>query len=102
MPTWDTLEEFVRVKIQATMQAVLEEELTAFLGRGKSERRAGVDPAPGYRNGRGKPRRLALSCGTIELGRPRGRDLGERVESRGVPWVCGEGPGGSARPPEED
>jgi len=54
MPTWETLEEFVRTKIQATMQAVLEEELTAFLGRGKSERRSGVDPAPGYRNGRGR------------------------------------------------
>ena len=67
MPTWETLEEFVRTKIQATMQSVLEEELTAFLGRGKSERRSGVDVAPGYRNGYGKPRKLALSCGTIEL-----------------------------------
>src|SRR5437016_3525491 len=67
MPTWETLEEFVRTKIQMTMQSVLEEELTAFLGRRKSERRAGVDAAPGYRNGRGKRRKLALSCGTIEL-----------------------------------
>ena len=85
MPTWETLEEFVRTKIQATMQAVLEEELTSFLGRGKSERRAGVDPAPGYRNGRGKPRKLALSCGTIELRRPRARNLEERFESRVLP-----------------
>jgi transposase-like protein len=85
MPTWETLEEFVRAKIQATMQAVLEEELTEFLGRGKSERRSGVDPAPGYRNGRGKPRRLALSCGTIALRRPRARNLDERFESRVLP-----------------
>jgi transposase-like protein len=85
MPTWETLDEFVRVKIQETMQSVLEEELTAFLGRGKSERRAGVDPAPGYRNGRGKPRRLALTCGTVELRRPRARNLEERFESRVLP-----------------
>jgi transposase-like protein len=85
MPTWETLEEFVRAKIQATMQAVLEEELTEFLGRGKSERRSGVDPAPGYRNGRGKPRKLALSCGTIALRRPRARNLDERFESRVLP-----------------
>lgn len=85
MPTWETLEEFVRAKIQAAMQAVLEEELTEFLGRGKSERRSGVDPAPGYRNGRGKPRKLTLSCGTIALRRPRARNLDERFESRVLP-----------------
>ncbi len=85
MPTWDTLEAFVRTQIQATMQSVLEEELTVFLGRGKSERRRDVDPAPGYRNGHGKRRRLALSCGTIELRRPRARNLDERFESRVLP-----------------
>ena len=85
MPTWETLEEFVRTKIQATMQDVLEDELTAFLGRGKSERRAGIDPASGYRNGRGKPRQLVLSCGTVELRRPRARNLDERFESRVLP-----------------
>ncbi len=85
MPTWETLEDFVRAKIQATMQLVLEEELTAFLGRGRSERRAGIDPASGYRNGHGKPRRLALSCGTIALRRPRARNLDECFESRVLP-----------------
>lgn len=85
MPTWKTLEDFVRMQIQATIQLVLEEELTAALGREKSERRVGVDPAPGYRNGLGKPRRLALSCGTIELRRPRARRLEERFESRVLP-----------------
>ena len=100
MPTWETLDEFVRAKIQATMQTVLEEELTAFLGRGKSERRAGVDPAPGYRNGRGKPRRLALSCGTIELRRPRARNLDERFESRVLPWFARQSREVSALLPE--
>src|SRR2546425_457468 len=76
---------FRSTKIKGRMQAVLEEELTAFLGRGRSERRAGVDPAPGYRNGYGKPRRLALSCGTIALRRPRVRNLDERFESQVLP-----------------
>jgi len=100
MPTWETLEGFVRTEIQATMQAVLAEELTAFLGRGKSERRAGVDPAPGYRNGQGKPRRLALSCGTIELRRPRARNLDERFESRVLPLFARQSREVSALLPE--
>ena len=85
IPTWDTLEAFVRTQIQTTMQSVLEEELSVFLGRGKSARRADIDSAAGYRNGYGKPRRLALSCGTIELRRPRARNLDERFESRVLP-----------------
>jgi putative transposase len=85
MPTWDTLEEFLRGHIQNTMQRVLEEEVTAVLGRAKSERRADVDPAPGYRNGFGKPRKLTLGCGTIEVRRPRVRNMEERFESRVLP-----------------
>jgi len=83
--TWETLEGFLRGKIREDMQALLDEELTAFLGRRSSERRAVVDALPGYRNGFGKPRRLGLSCGTIEVRRPRGRDLEERFESRVLP-----------------
>ena len=100
MPTWETLEEFVRTKIQTTMQSVLEEELTAFLGRGKSERRAGVDGAAGYRNGRDKPRKLALSCGTIELRRPRARNLDERFESQVLPMFARQSREVSALLPE--
>jgi transposase-like protein len=85
MPTWDTLEEFLRSHIQATVQRVLEEEVSELLGRAKSERRAGVDPLPGYRNGYGKPRKLTLGCGTIELRRPRVRNMEERFESRVLP-----------------
>lgn len=85
MPTWGTLEPFVRARIQDTLQAVLEEELTAFLGRQLSARRTMVDAAPGYRNGYGKPRKLGLSCGTIEVRRPRVRNVEERFESRVLP-----------------
>jgi len=82
---WDTLEGWVREKAQQFIQQILEEEVTEILGRGKSERRAAVDPAPGYRNGYGKPRRLAMSSGTITLRRPRVRGLEERFESRVLP-----------------
>ena len=51
----------------------------------KSERRAAVDAPPGYRNGYGKPRRPAMSSGTIEVRRPRVRGLEERFESRVLP-----------------
>ena len=100
MPTWETLEEFMRAKLQATMQSVLEEELTTFLGCGKSERRAGVDVAPVYRNGYGKVRKLALSCGTIEFQRPRARNLDERFESQVLPLFARQSRDVSALLPE--
>jgi transposase-like protein len=84
-PSWETLEAWVREQIQAFVQAVLEEEVTAFLGRRKSERRRLVDARPGYRNGYGKPRRLSLTSGTITVRRPRLRGLAERFESRLLP-----------------
>jgi len=83
--TWETLEACVRAKAQEFIQDLLEEEVTELLGRGKSERRAVVDAAAGYRNGHGKPRRVTLGSGTITVRRPRVRDLEERFESRIVP-----------------
>jgi putative transposase len=85
MPQWETLEAWTRGKIQACLQAVLEEEVTQLLGRVKSGRRAAVDAPTGYRNGHGKPRRLALINGTITVKRPRVRGLEERSESRVLP-----------------
>lgn len=82
---WESLEAWTRQQIQAFIQAVLEEEVTAFLGRRKSERRQAVDAPPGYRNGYGKPRRLSLTSGTITLRRPRLRDPEDRFESRILP-----------------
>ena len=64
-PMWETLEGMVREKAQEFIQQIMEEEVTELLGREKSERRSTVDSAEGYRNGSGKPRRLAMSSGTI-------------------------------------
>lgn len=78
-PTWETLEVFMRGRIQDTLQAILEEGVTGFFGRGPSVRRAVVDAAPGYRNGYGKPRRLR---------RPRVRSMAileDRFESQVLP-----------------
>jgi transposase-like protein len=83
--TWETLEAFLRERFEEIMQRVLEEELATRLGRGKSVRREAVDAPDGYRNGYGKSRRLALTCGTITVRRPRGRGLEERFESRVLP-----------------
>jgi hypothetical protein len=38
MPVWENLEEFVRERVQALVQKVLEEEVTELLDREKSER----------------------------------------------------------------
>ena len=71
--------------IQSLLQQVLEEEVTQLLGRTRYERRTSVDDNSGSRNGHGKPRRLALMSGTIEVKRPRVRGLEERFESRILP-----------------
>jgi transposase-like protein len=85
IPTWENLEAFARGKVQQFVQHILEEEVTELLGRARSERRAPVDAPAGYRNGLGKPRRLATLGGTITLRRPRLRGLEERFESRILP-----------------
>ena len=59
--------------------------MTKFLGRAKSARRSESDSGAGYWNGYGRPRRLTLSSGTIQLRRPRVRDTEERFESRLLP-----------------
>jgi putative transposase len=84
-PRFENLEEWLRGKMQETLQALLEEEVTEFLGRLRSQRRAAVDAPSGYRNGYGKPRHLTLSNGTIQLRRPRVRDTEEPFESRLLP-----------------
>ena len=59
-PEWASLEAFARLRIQGWLQDLLEEEVTQLLGRQKSERCVGVDATAGYRNGYGKPRRVAM------------------------------------------
>ena len=70
MPLWEGLEGVVREKAQEFIQQILEEEVTELLGREKSERKAAVDAAHGYRNGYGKARRMSMSSGTITVRRP--------------------------------
>lgn len=83
--TYEVLESLVRNKMQEYIQDILEEEVAAFLSRGKSERMKAVDAVVGYRNGYGKPRKLALMGGTVMLRRPRVRNTEERFESKILP-----------------
>ena len=69
-PMWEMIEGMVREKAQEFIQQIMEEEVTELLGREKSERRRAVDDSEGYRNGYGKPRRLAMSSATRTLRRP--------------------------------
>ena len=84
---WETLEQTIRGKVQEFIQEILEEEVTDFLGgRRKSQRKSSAEGDPkGYRNGYGKPRNLTLASGTVEVRRPRVRDVEERFESRVLP-----------------
>src|SRR6266436_1277859 len=84
-PTWESLEALARQGVQRLLQQLLEEEVEQVVGRRRYARRDGVDAAPGYRNGHGKPRRLSLSSGTVTVRRPRVRGLGARFESRLLP-----------------
>jgi transposase-like protein len=83
---WESLEAMARERIQQFVQALLEEEVTALVGRRRSARRPPVEEGPAvYRNGYGKLRRLSMSSGTITVRRPRVRGLVERFESRVLP-----------------
>ena len=82
---YEELEEYAREKIRVHLQDLLEQEVTEWLGREKSQRRANPAEQAGYRNGYGKRRRFTLSLGTIEIRRPRVRNLDERFISRVLP-----------------
>lgn len=81
---WENLETWIRGQVQGFIQQVLEEEVSEFLGRQKSQRRRPLEEC-GYRNGYGKPRRVTLSCGTITVQRPRVRDCEARFVSQVLP-----------------
>lgn len=82
---WENLEEFARTNVQQFIQNMLEQEVTELLGRQRHERKRDVDPQPGHRNGRGRPRKLTTGLGTLELERSRVRGLEERFKSRVLP-----------------
>jgi putative transposase len=83
---WTHLESMVRENVREFMQRILDEERDEFLQREWYERKSAEDPQPGYRNGYGKARTLTLSCGTVDLRRPRVRDMDERFESAMLPF----------------
>jgi transposase-like protein len=83
-PVRKTLETYARGEIQQFIQRLLEEEVDELLGRKKSERRT-EESTPGYRNGRGRPRKFTMSSGTITVKRPRVSDMEEKFASRLLP-----------------
>lgn len=88
IPNYESLEEHIRVDVQQLVQRLLDLEATEVLGRQKYERAGPAESdedRPPYRNGHGKPRRLTLPIGTIEVRRPRLRNLSEVFESRLLP-----------------
>ncbi|MEX0803632.1 MAG: hypothetical protein WD688_10005 [Candidatus Binatia bacterium] len=55
---YEGLEAFARVKIRQHLQNLLEQEVTEWLGRDKSQRKGNPLDEPRYRNGYGKTRRF--------------------------------------------
>ncbi|HEY7558660.1 MAG TPA: transposase [Candidatus Binatia bacterium] len=82
---YEELEEYARGKIREHLQDLLEQEVTEWLGREKSERKGNAMEQSGYRNGYGKPRRFTTRLGTMEVRRPRVRNLDERFVSKVLP-----------------
>ena len=77
----DQLEQLARHGARTILMVTLNEEVDAYLGRGRYERsgdsRRRTDDGEGfcgYRNGT-SPRRLTLGSGTIDLAMPRVRDI---------------------------
>ena len=83
--SFESLEMYARSEIQRWLQSLLEEEVGDLLGRERYARREAGQVEASYRNGHGEPRRLAMSCGTVTVRRPRVRGLEERFESRVLP-----------------
>ncbi len=54
-PEWEQLEDWVRSQVQRLIQVLLEEEVTAFLGRAKSALRSDSDNDTGYRTDTAEP-----------------------------------------------
>lgn len=82
---YENLEEIARHHIQRFLQNLLEQEATELLGRKRYQRKGNPLEEEGYRNGYGKPRRFSLSLGTVEVKRPRVRNLEQRFISKVLP-----------------
>lgn len=88
------LDVLVREGARQMLVAVLEAEVTEFLGRQRYERSSGsTSPSDiafesgrgGYRNGYGKSRRVTLGTGTVTVRAPRVRDSEEPFASQVLP-----------------
>ena len=67
----DQIEELARTGARDMLMAAMNEEVDAYLGRGRYQRDGEFR---GYRNGK-TPRRLTLGSGTVDLNQPRVRDV---------------------------
>ena len=75
-----SLEAYVREGARQMLAAALEEEVTAFLGRGRYER---GKPYRGYRNGHHPARELTVGVGAVEVRVPRVADVPPEVAPDG-------------------
>ena len=78
---YDPIEDRLRENIRATIEAVFEEELDAFLGRCRYDR--GTDKPKGYRHGH-RERQLIGTFGAETI--PEGDPRGDRERPSPVPW----------------
>src|SRR5712692_770884 len=76
----DSLEAYVREGARRMLAEALEEEVAAFLGRGRSER---GKPFRGYRNGSHAARELTVGVGAVEVRVPRVADVPAAVAREG-------------------
>jgi putative transposase len=76
----DSLEAYVREGARRMLAAALDEEVAAFLGRGRYER---GKPFRGYRNGYHEPRELTVGVGAVEVRVPRVADVPAEVAPAG-------------------
>ncbi len=77
-----TLDTLAREGAQRMLQAALEQEVVEFLGRARYARGG---RRRGYRNVKGRPRRVAIGCGTVTIQTPRVRDTEEPLGSQILP-----------------
>jgi putative transposase len=76
-----SLEDVARVSVRLMLQAALEAEVDAFLGRARDQRRDEDGPA-GNRNGWPPPTTVRTTMGDVELQRPKLRGPDQAFCSR--------------------
>lgn len=77
-----TLDALAREGARRMLERALQAEVDEHLGRPRYARRG---RRRGYRNGKGKPRQVAMGCGTVTVQAPRVRDTDEPFTSQILP-----------------